>query len=62
MGQVTVKCTCSDPCAKQREAFHAGYISRNDEVDRLKAAIEAMRVSGGAAEFQAAFDNAKSLL
>ena len=35
---------------------------RTDEVIVLRAAIEQMRIAGGSAEFQSAFDRAKELL
>ena len=36
--------------------------TKNDfELEKILAAIEAMRVAGGRAEFQAAFDKAKKL-
>ena len=42
--------------------LRAGIALQLREIERLRSAIEAMRVAGGSREFQAAFDAAKALV
>lgn len=49
----------SRDCSLQWVAWQAGQERLRAGLAELRAAIEAMRVAGGAAEFQRAFDEAK---
>ena len=46
----------------QKKAWEADFEELTEKVTTLKAAIEQMRIAGGSAEFQKAFDRAKELL
>ena len=46
----------------QKKAWTADFEELTEKVTTLKAAIEQMRIAGGSAEFQKAFDRAKELL
>lgn len=65
---MTCKCfaRCEADCVCDHDWTPPAVIALREEVERLRAelanllaAIEAMRVAGGAAEFQRAFDEAK---